>query len=245
MSDPRAEADPSRFTTTEWSLVLAAAETDSPRSREALESLCRRYWYPVYAEVRFAGHDSESARDLTQGFFVHLLERKALAVADPDRGKFRSFLKTSIRNYLSHQAEHDRARKRGGGVSALTLDFESAEARFAVDVADRETPERVFDRRWAHALLAQVLESLREEMKRAGGLEQFERLSPILMGRAGTAGYAELAARWDTTEAAIKMAVLRLRRKFGKLLRIEVAHTVGDERAVDDEIRFLLASLGS
>jgi RNA polymerase sigma-70 factor (ECF subfamily) len=166
-------------------------------------------------------------------------------VADPDRGKFRNFLKTSIRNYLLHQAEHERALKRGGGTPVLPLDFHSAESQFTVEIADSETPERVFDRRWAHALLEQVLDRLRIEMESAGSLDQFERLSPILMGRAGKTSYGELAIRWGTTEAAIKMAVLRLRRKFGKLLRTEVAHTVDDSTQVDDEIRFLLGALES
>jgi hypothetical protein len=231
-----------RFTTTEWSLVLAASATDSSLSREALESLCARYWYPVYAEVRFAGHDSESARDLTQGFFAQLLERKTLAVADPERGKFRNFLKTSLKNFLSHQAERDRALKRGGGIPAMSLDFEHADKLYAVEAAHTRTPEKVFDQRWAHGLLQQVMDRLREEMDRAGSLDQFKRLAPFLMGQGETTSYRKLAIQWNTSEAAIKMAVLRLRRKFGKLLRAEVARTVGDRRDVNAEIRFLLST---
>lgn len=231
-----------RFTTTEWSLVLAAAATDSIASRGALESLCGRYWYPVYAEVRFAGHDSESARDLTQGFFAQLLERKSLAVADPQRGKFRNFLKASLKNYLSHQAERDSARKRGGGTSTISLDFDDAEKQYALEAVHTPTPEELFDRRWAHAILQQVLDRLREEMDQAGSLEHFERLAPFLMGQGETTGYRNLAIRWNTTEAAIKMALHRLRRKYGKLLRAEVARTVGDRRDVNDEIRFLLST---
>ena len=242
MNDANVEGQSKRFATTEWSLVLAAAATDSAASREALESLCGRYWYPVYAEVRFAGHDSESARDLTQGFFAQLLERRALAVADPERGKFRNFLKTSLKNYLSHQAERDRARKRGSGTPNLSLDLNDAEKQYALEAARTRTPEEVFDRRWAHALLEQVLDRLRAEMDQAGSLEQFERLAPFLMGQGETTSYGNLAIRWDTTEAAIKMAVHRLRRKFGKLLRAEVAHTVGDRRDVNTEIRFLLST---
>jgi RNA polymerase sigma factor (sigma-70 family) len=242
MNDSNVEGRSKRFTTTEWSLVLTAAATDSTASRVALESLCGRYWYPIYAEVRFAGHDSESARDLTQGFFVQLLERKALAVADPERGKFRNFLKTSLKNYLSHQAERDNALKRGGGISTISLDFDDAEKQYALEAAHTRTPEKVFDRRWAHAMLQQVLDRLREEMEQAGSLEQFERLAPLLMGQGETTSYRNLAIRWNTTEAAIKMAVLRLRRKFGKLLRAEVAHTVGDRRDVNAEIRFLLST---
>ena len=242
MNDANVEGQSKRFTTTEWSLVLAAAATDSAASREALESLCGRYWYPVYAEVRFAGHDPESARDLTQGFFAQLLERKALAVANPERGKFRNFLKTSLKNYLSHQAERDRARKRGGGMPTIPLDFDHAEQQYTLEAAHTRTPEAVFERRWAHAMLQQVLDRLRAEMDQAGSLEQFERLAPFLMGQGETTSYRNLAIRWDTTEAAIKMAVLRLRRKFGKLLRAEVAHTVGDRRDVNAEIRFLLSS---
>jgi RNA polymerase sigma-70 factor (ECF subfamily) len=242
MNDANDDDKSKRFTTTEWSLVLAAGATDSAASREALESLCGRYWYPVYAEVRFAGHDSESARDLTQGFFAQLLERKAFAVANPERGKFRNFLKTSLKNYLAHQAERDRARKRGGGIPTISLDFDHAEKRYAQEASHTRTPEAVFDRRWAHAMLQQVLDKLRAEMDQAGSLERFERLAPFLMGRGETTSYRNLAIKWDTSEAAIKMAVLRLRRKFGKLLRAEVARTVGDRRDVSAEIRFLLST---
>ena len=224
---------------------MAAAATDSTQSREALESLCGRYWYPVYGEVRFAGYDSEAAQDLTQGFFAQLLERKSLAVANPDRGKFRNFLKASVRNYLTHQADRERARKRGGGLSIISLDLDDAEKQYALELGHIRTPEEVFDQRWAHALLRQVLDRLREEMDRAGSLEQFERLAPILLGQSETTGYRNLAIRWNTTEAAIKMAVLRLRRKFGKLLRAEVAHTVGNHRDVNEEIRFLLSTFES
>jgi RNA polymerase sigma-70 factor (ECF subfamily) len=243
VTDANGEGQSKRFTTTEWSLVLAAAATDSTASREALESLCGRYWYPVYAEVRFAGNDRESARDLTQGFFTQLLERKALAMADPERGKFRNFLKTSLKNYLSHQAERNRAQKRGGGTSSVFLELDAAEKQYALEMAHTRTPEKMFDRRWAHTMLQQVLDRLREEMDQAGSLEQFERLAPFFMGRGETTSYRNLAIRWNTTEAAIKMAVLRLRRKFGKLLRMEVAHTVGDRRDVSAEIRFLLSTL--
>lgn len=221
---------------------MAAAATDSPASREALGSLCGRYWYPIYAEVRSAGHDSESARDLTQGFFAQLLERKALAVADPERGKFRNFLKTSLRNYLSHQAERDRAQKRGGGMSTIPMNFDDAEKRYDLEVADTRTPEELFERRWARALLERVLDRLREEMDQAGSLEHFERLAPYLMGQGETTSYRNLAIRSNTTEAAVKMAVHRLRLKFGRLLRAEVANTVDDRRDVNAEIRFLLSA---
>jgi RNA polymerase sigma-70 factor (ECF subfamily) len=242
VNDANDDGKSNRFTTTEWSLVLAAGATDSSASREALESLCGRYWYPVYAEVRFAGHDSESARDLTQGFFAQLLERKAFAMANPERGKFRNFLKKSLKNYLAHQADRDRARKRGGGIPTISLDFDHAERLLAQEADHTRTPEAVFDRRWAHALLHLVLDKLRAEMDQAGSLEQFERLAPFLMGRGETTSYRNLAIRWATTESAIKMALLRLRRKFGKLLRAEVAHTVGDRRDVNAEIRFLIST---
>jgi RNA polymerase sigma-70 factor (ECF subfamily) len=224
---------------------LAAAATDSPASREALESLCSRYWYPVYAEIRFAGHDSESAQDLTQGFFAQLLERKAVAVADPERGKFRNFLKTSIKNYLSDEAARNQARKRGGGVSLMPLDFVAVEKQYALEVAHTRTPERIFDRRWARALLERALNGLREEMDQAGNLERFERLAPLLTGSDDTTRYRDLAIRWGTTEAAIKMAVHRMRRRLRALGRLEVAHTVDDPREVDEEIRFLLSAIES
>jgi RNA polymerase sigma-70 factor (ECF subfamily) len=223
--------------------VLAAGDENRRESRAALESLCSRYWYPLYAEVRFAGHDVEDARDLTQGFFAQLLERRTLAMASPDRGKFRNFLKTSIKHYLANQADRERALKRGGDLSSIPLDFAEAEQRYALDLSHDSSPDRVFDRRWARALLEQVLDRLREEMEQAGSLERFERLSPFLMTPGAAPGYRDLAIRWSTTEGAIKTAVHRLRRKFGKLLRQEVAHVVKDPRQVNDEIRFLIQAL--
>ena len=225
--------------------MLAAGDANKPESRVALESLCRRYWYPLYAEVRFAGYGADESRDLTQGFFAQLLERKALAVASPERGKFRNFLKTAIKHYLANQADRERALKRGGEVSIVALDFEGAERQYALELGQDLTPDKVFDRRWARALLEEVLDHLREEMERAGALERFERLSPFLITPDASPGYRDLAIRWDTTEAAIKMAVHRLRRKFGKLLRLEVARIVADPGQVNDEIRFLLSALGT
>ena len=219
MNDDNAEGQSKRFTTTEWSLVLAAVATDSTESREALESLCGRYWYPVYAEIRFAGHDSESARDLTQGFFAQLLERKALAVADPDRGKFRNFLKTSIKNYLSHQAERDRARKRGGGVSIISLDFEDAEKQYRLEPAPVRTPEEVFDQLWAHAMLRQVLDRLREEMDQAGSLEQFDRLVVLANFPPAARGVQRLVGANEELRGAL--ALVRL---LGRPRRHQVAH---------------------
>lgn len=230
-----------RFTTTEWSLVLTAGGTDSPESRQALESLCLRYWYPVYAEVRFAGHDAERARDLTQGFFLQLLERKVLAVASPERGKFRSFLKTSIKNYLSNEAARERTLKRGGDASIVSLDFEVAEQQYSIELAHKQTPETIFDRRWARTLLEQVLGRLRNEMEKGHSLDRFERLLPLLTGSDRTIRYKDFAVQWDTSEAAIKMAVHRLRKRLRSLLREEVAHTVRNPQEVNDEIRFLLS----
>ena len=236
---------PRKFTTTEWSLVLTAGGKDSPESRRALESLCHRYWYPVYAEVRFAGNEAEYARDLTQGFFLQLLERRTLAVASPDRGKFRNFLKTSIRNYLSNESARERARKRGGDASIVSLDFDVAEQQYAIELAHKQTPETVFDRRWARALLEQVLGRLREEMEKGHSLDRYERLLPLLTGSDKTIRYKDLAINWDTTEAAIKMAVHRLRKRLRSLLREEVAHTVHDHGEVSGEIRFLLSVIES
>jgi RNA polymerase sigma-70 factor (ECF subfamily) len=234
-----------RFTTTEWSLVLTAAEDDGPASRKALEALCRRYWYPVYAEVRFAGYDAENSRDLTQGFFLQLLDRRALAVADPARGRFRNFLKTSIKNYLSDEASRSQAQKRGGGESPVPLDLAGAEKQYARELAHTQTPEKAFDRRWARALLERALNRLRQEMEKAGSLDRFERLSPLLTGSGDSTRYKDLATRWDTTEAAIKMAVHRMRRRLRVLGRLEVAHTVDDPREVEEEIRFLLSAIDS
>jgi len=234
-----------RFATTHWSLVLAAGKQCDPASREALAQLCEIYWHPVYAYVRRRGPDQESARDLTQGFFTDLLARGALGRADRTRGRFRSFLLASLDNFLSDTRDRERAKKRGGGEKTLSFDFETAETNWHLEPTHDETPERIFDRRWAMTLLGRTLERLREERAATDGSKRFECLQGFLTGDAPDRSYRELADELGTTEAGIKASVHRLRRRYGELLREEVARTVSDPGDVDGEIRHLLSILGS
>jgi len=233
------------FPTTQWSAVLAAGDSRNPEAPGALAELCRTYWYPVFAEIRQAGHDAESAEDLTQGFFAHFLEKRAIKVADPDRGRFRSFLKTAVRNFLSKERHRAQALKRGGGNPPLGLDFETAESWYRREPADPRTPADVFDQRWARALLTRALHRLREEARAAGNLDRFRMLEPFLTGGAVGAGHKEVAAKLGVTESAVRVAVHRLRRRYGKLLRDEVARTVDDSGQVDEELHYLFSVIDS
>jgi len=232
------------FSTTRWSLVLAAGDARNPLSREALASLCKIYWPPVYAYVRRRGHDPESARDLTQGFFTNFLESGSFGRADPARGRFRSYLLGAVNHYLANEWDRTRSLKRGGGEVAISLDLESAEAR-RLEPAHDLTPEKIFERRWALALLEHVLARLWQEKEASRNPERFERLMPLLTGGGADASYRQLAADLGMTEAAVKVAVHRLRRRYGELLREEVAQTVRDPSEVDEELRYLLSVLGS
>ena len=228
-----------RFATTRWSLVQAAGDSANPDSREALESLCAEYWPPVYVFVRRKGHDAELARELTQGFFTHLLETKAVKKADPARGRFRSFLMTSAGRYVRDEWRKDQAIKRGGGAAPLSFDVAGVENWYASSPRDHETPETVFDRRWAVSLLERVLERLGRRMDDAGHSDRFRTLKPFLTGDEIGSSYAPIAEKLDLSEGAVKVAVHRLRRDYGQLLRDEVAHTLSDPSMVNDEIRVL------
>jgi RNA polymerase sigma-70 factor (ECF subfamily) len=228
------------FTTTRWSLVLAAGNTQGPDSRQALAELCEKYWYPLYAVVRHLEADSDRAQDLTQDFFVHILESRALKVAHPDRGRFRSYLTVALRNFLSKHRRSERARRRGGGMQHMTLDFETAESQYLLDAA-AEAPDKAFDRRWAHAMMRAALERLREEMEP----RRFRILEPFLTGRPAGTKYKAIGETLNLNEAAVRAAVRRMRQHFGKLLRSEVAETVQHPEQVDDELRFLLHAADS
>lgn len=231
------------FSTTQWSVVLAAGDSQHPNAREALAALYKVYWYPVYAQIRFRGQDPEAAKDLTQGFFVQLLEKHTLKVANPDRGRFRSFLKNSVDHYLSHERHRASALKRGGNKPAISLDFDSAEAQYKIEPAQSQAPDKLFEKRWARAALNRVLERLGEEARAAGDGYRFQRLAPFLTGRTPGIGYKDVAAELEMTEGAVKVAVHRMRRRYGKLLRAEVARTVSDPGEVDGEIRYLFSAM--
>jgi RNA polymerase sigma factor (sigma-70 family) len=234
-----------QFATTHWSVVLAAAHSHDTRARTALESLCRTYWYPLYAFVRRQGTAPHDAQDLTQEFFARLLESGSLGRVDRAKGRFRSFLLASLKHFLANCRDHDRAQKRGGGQALLSFDAASAETRYALEPADLATPDKAYERQWALTLLDLVMGRLRAEHVAAGKLAQFDQLKGCLLGDKSLPAYAELAARQGVTESAIKMAVSRLRQRYRELIYEEIARTVSRPAEVEDEIRHLLAALGS
>ncbi len=245
MPELTATGAPDRFPTTHWSRVVQSANGSSPEARAALEALCSAYWYPLYAFIRRRGHDPDAAADLVQGLFTQLLERNAFARADPHRGRFRTFLLAVCRNFLADQSEQDRAQKRGGGLAIVSIDSSRAEGRYRAEPADTLTPDRLFERAWALAMLERVLGQLRREHELAGKGPLFERLEPTLAGGSAVAPFAAIAAALGTTEGAVQVAAHRLRRRYRDLVRAEIAATIDDPAEVDDEIRALFAALGS
>ena len=214
-----------RFVTTQWSCVIQAAGNQSEHSRLALEQLCQHYWYPLYAFVRRKGHDAADAADLTQGFFVHLLEGNRLEVCDQTRGKFRSFLMKSMTHFITTQWRRETAQKRGGGKTLLQIDFELADAKFQNDPVDELTPEKLFERQWALSILEQAMSELKQDYVDNGKDEQFDALQSQI-GGSGKESYAQIAEKLGMTEGAIKVAVHRLRDRYRKKLREVVAQTL-------------------
>jgi RNA polymerase sigma factor (sigma-70 family) len=227
------------FVTTHWSVVLTAAGADTTRAREALEQLCRTYWYPLFAYARRRRYSPEDAKDLTQECFARLLEAHSLANADPERGKFRSFLLSAMNHCLADELAKMRAQKRGSGRSSISLDWVAAEHRFELETADDSTPDKAFDRQWAAALLSQVLNRLEAEYRREGRAELFLALKQTLIGARESQPYAYLAQQLGLHEGAVRTAVHRLRKRYRELIRDEIANTVSSPREVEEEIRYL------
>jgi RNA polymerase sigma factor (sigma-70 family) len=234
-------AGSSQFPTTRWTLLVAAADPGRKETHSALVSLCESYWYPLYAYLRRCGYPADQAQDLTQQFFVRLLEGRYISRADREKGRFRSFILTSLKFFVADERDRDRAQKRGGG-AVLPLEFSSGEQRYQREPAHDETPERIFERRWALAVLDRVVETLRNEFVLHGRPEHFERLKVFLLGQSDTP-YAELAREMNTSEGALKVAVHRLRKRYRELFRQEIADTVTDPAEIDSELRFLAAAL--
>jgi RNA polymerase sigma-70 factor (ECF subfamily) len=232
------------FATTRWSIVLAAGDQQSPDSQEALASLCKAYWYPVYAFVRRQGIDADQAQDLAQEFFTRFLEKRYLDVVDPNKGRFRSFLLTCCKHFLSNERDRAAALKRGGAAKIVSMDFADAESRYGQEPAHLLTPDRLFERRWALTLLDQALVRLRREFVDAGKHLLFDELKAYLTGEAGARPYDDVAASLGMSVGAVKVAVHRLRGRYRELLREEIARTLGDKDNIDDEIRDLFAALG-
>jgi RNA polymerase sigma-70 factor (ECF subfamily) len=223
--------------------VISAGGPDTPQAKESIAELCKAYWYPLYAYIRRRGYDPEQAKDLTQDFFARALEKGLLAEADPARGRFRSFLRTVCAHFLANRRDWEHARKRGGGRTILPIDASFAEGQYARELADALTPERIFDRSWALTLLGRVLDQLGREYDEAGKSVVFEALRGMLAGDTEASSYAAVGASLGTTEGAARVAAHRLRRRYGELLRQEIAGTVADPAQVDDEIRDLFAAL--
>jgi RNA polymerase sigma factor (sigma-70 family) len=231
------------FVTTRWSVVLAASRGESKRADEALETLCRAYWYPLYAFARRHGHTPEDAQDLTQAFFARLLEKKYLGLADPKRGKFRCFLLSSLKHFLVNEWEKAGVQKRGGDVEFVPLDSEAAETRYQFEPAHALAPDKIFERRWALILLERVLAELRDEYATAGREAFFDQLKPALTGEKTSLSYAALATQLNMSEGSVKVAVHRLRRRYRALFRSEVADTVANPNEVEQELRHIVAVL--
>ena len=231
----------SGFPTTRWTLVVAAGNPDRTEARSALVSLCENYWYPLYAYLRRRGYPADQAQDLTQEFFVRVLEGRYLDRADPDRGRFRSFLMSSLKFFVADEEDRNRAHKRGGG-ALVPLEFPSGEERYQREPAHDETPERIFERRWALSVLDQVVERLRSEFVQHGRPEHFEQLKVFLLGQSD-APYAALAREMNTSEGALKVAIHRLRKRYRELFRQEIADTVVDPADVESELRHLASVL--
>ncbi len=228
------------FATTHWSVVLAAGQSGSPDSTEALEKLCRTYWYPLYAYVRRRGYESHDAQDLTQEFFARLLERNSLRRADRQKGKFRSFLLASLNHFLADEWDKAMAQKRGGAHRFISLDDEEVEKRYQLEPASHLTPEKIFERRWALTLLDQALARLREEMVTAGKAEQFDRLKIFLATETADGDYARIGSRLNLSTTQVAMLVHRLRQRYREQLRSEIAETVASPDEIDDEMRHLI-----
>ncbi len=242
---PRDRPTAARFTTTRWSLVLSAGKPETEESAAALKELCETYWYPLYAYIRRQGHRADEAQDLTQAFFSRFLKKNYLELVKPERGKFRSYLLGALQHFLKNERDQARAAKRGGGRPPVSLDLENAEDRYRLEPSHDLTAEKIFERRWALALLDRVLGRLREELERTGKGNLFQALKCFLGGEEGRLPYAQSARELHMTEGAVKVAVHRLRRRYRDLLREEIAQTVAEPEDIDDEIRYLFAVLGS
>lgn len=224
-------------------MVRAAGRRSTQTSRMALEELCATYWPPVYAFVRRRGHDTADAEDLTQAFFVHLLASELVQAADRDRGRFRSFLLKSVTNFTNDAVRAQKAQKRGGNIDILSLDFESGERQYRAEASGSGTAEQIFERRWALTLLDNTVQQLREEYRACNNSLLFECLEPHVNQDDSRVPYAELTHRLSMTEDAIKQAARRLKLRYRKILRSEIANTVESPDQVDDELRELMKAL--
>jgi RNA polymerase sigma factor (sigma-70 family) len=235
---------PREFVTTHWSLVSAVkpGKANQTRAREALEALCRTYWYPLYAYVRSRGHSADDAQDLTQAFFARLIETGGFASADRERGRFRSYLLGAMKHFLANEWHRAQTQKRGGRAQFIEWDALDPEARYAGSSEPSDNPEHLFDREWALQIVAGALQGLRDEIAKAGKSDQFDALKGCLTGE-DESPRDQIAARLGMSAGAVKVAIHRLRQRYRMLLRDAVAQTIDNEADLDDEMRHLVAVL--
>jgi RNA polymerase sigma factor (sigma-70 family) len=234
-----------RFCTTHWSVVLLSAQSQEPGSQAALAELCRIYWYPIYAFVRRRGYDADKAQDLTQGFFLHLLDHKTVRQVSPLKGKFRSFLAASLQNYLSDEADRMRRLKRGGNIEFIAIDSQFAECRYRLEASDSLTADKIFDARWAMTLLNEVSTRVATEYAAQGKASTFETLKPFLAPFYGkvSLSYEQAANALGISVGSVKTLIYRLRQRYSALLREEVSRTVSDPREIDEELHALCEAI--
>jgi RNA polymerase sigma-70 factor (ECF subfamily) len=232
------------FNTTHWSVIIEAGHESSGRSSAAMEKLCRAYWYPLYVFVRRLGHAPHDAQDLTQSFFVHLLESGLVHKAQREKGRFRSFLLVSLKHFLASEFDRAQAVKRGGGQIIVSLDEQTAEGRFASEPLDETDPQLLYERAWALTVLDQALELLEQDYAASDKGQTFDQLRMFLLGEKVSITYAEAAERLQTSEGAVKMMVQRLRRRYRECLRTVVIHTVATASEIDEELQHLVQVLG-
>lgn len=232
------------FRSTHWSVVLAAGDSQSGQTHDALEKLCRAYWYPLYAFVRRQGWNEHDSQDLTQAFFAYLLEKKGIAKATPEKGKFRSFLLASLTNFLNNERDKRQRLKRGGGVEIVPLDLETGEARYRTEPVTQDSPERIFERQWAQTVVEQAASRLQNEFAATEQRERFKVLKDFLMGDSETLSYSAAAQQLGMSVPAVTSAIHRLRGRFREIFREEIAHTLDRPEDADEEIRYLLTALG-
>jgi RNA polymerase sigma-70 factor (ECF subfamily) len=243
MPSPEKLPADAEFRTTHWSAVLAARDKSSPQAEAALAELCQTYWYPLYAYIRRRGNNPNDAEDLTQGFFARLLEKNYIGDVKPGVGRFRSFLLASLKHFLANEWDRAQTSKRGGGKVIVSLDEADAEARYQFEPVENVTLETLYEQRWALTVLERVLARLRTEFVATEKAELFDRLKIFLSTDQPDCSYAEIATRTGLKEGTVKVAVHRLRRRYGELLRAEIGNTVNDPHEVEDEVRHLISVL--
>ena len=234
-----------RFLTTRWSVILTSAQSQAPGSKEAFADLCKLYWYPLYAFIRHRGYSAEDAEDLVQGFFLHLVGHKSLSRVDRSKGKFRSFLLASLQKYLSDEADRARCLKRGGGAEFVYLDVEGAEDRYRLEPVDTLSPEKIFDARWAMALIGDAFNRLGREYDSQGKATTFQALRVFLdpINTKSLPSYEEVAAQLEVSVGALKTLIHRLRKQYTAFVREEISRTVSNSADMDSEIHELCEAL--